>query len=70
METSLYYVLFELNCNLCDRFQGLTPFEVRKARFHEVILISRRLIERNEKDKKKKNKSGIIKRKAMNDNWY
>ena len=48
----MYEVFFDLNINLCDRFTGLDPFTVRKQRFHDVMLIFRRLAERNKTKKK------------------
>ena len=60
-----------MNCCLCERFPGLTPFEVRRERFHEVILIFSRLMEKSNRESNKKDiKSGVIRIKANNDNWY
>ena len=59
----MYEVFFDLNINLCDRFTGLDPFTVRKQRFHDVMLIFRRLAERNKTN-------GVTYRPAKNDDWY
>ena len=40
--------------NICDRFTGVNPFDVRCRRFHEVILIYSRLIDYSERRKNKK----------------
>ena len=68
----MYEVFFDLNINLCDRFTGLDPFTVRKQRFHDVMLIFRRLAERNKKKRKTEGytKSGVTYRPAKNDDWY
>ena len=33
-----------MNAALCDRFPALSPFSVRRERWHEVLLIYRRLL--------------------------
>lgn len=70
----MYEVLFELNVNMCNRFTGLDPFRVRAQRFHDVLLIFRRL-NGQQKNKKRKDggvvmKNGVIRRPAKNDDWY
>jgi hypothetical protein len=65
-----------MNVNLCDRFLSLDPFKVRSERFHDVLLIYRRLTEKIKREKPKsavnlkKTKKGVIMRPAMNDDWY
>lgn len=65
-----------MNTNLCDRFPALDPFSVRAQRFHDVLLIFRRINEQGKrKDKGKTSdgvtvKNGVIRRPAKNDDWY
>ncbi len=67
-----------MNVNLCDRFPALDPFRVRSQRFHDVLLIFRRLtnqtqIKNGEKAKLPAGayiKNGVLYRPAMNDDWY
>jgi hypothetical protein len=40
-----------LNTNLCDRFAALTPFQVRRESFHDVLCIYIRLVGQNERKK-------------------
>jgi hypothetical protein len=37
-----------LQISLCDRFPNLSPFDIRKQKFHEVFLLVRRLNKANE----------------------
>jgi hypothetical protein len=57
---------------LCDRFPALDPFTVRAQRFHDVLLVFRRLYEQAEHNKKHGTtvKNGVIRRPAKNDDWY
>ena len=62
-----------MNINLCNRFWGLEPFKVRSQRFHDVLLIFRRLNHKSQVEEKKngvKLKDGTIRRPARNDDWY
>ncbi|MBR0484834.1 MAG: hypothetical protein IJJ69_08685 [Oscillospiraceae bacterium] len=55
---------------------SLDPFKVRSERFHDVLLIFRRLTDKIKREKPesavnlKKTKNGKILRPAMNDDWY
>ena len=74
----LYALLFDININLCNRFPSLDPFKVRSQRFHDVMLIFRRLTEQIQQEQNseprkfgmKKTKKGIVMRPAQNDDWY
>ena len=74
----LYALLFDININLCNRFPSLDPFQVRSQRFHDVMLIFRRLTEQIQQDQNsesrksgvKKTKKGVVMRPAQNDDWY
>lgn len=62
-----------MNINLCERFFGLDPFKVRSQRFHDVLLIFKRL--NIKADKKAKTEGvkladGTIRRPAKDDSWY
>ena len=67
-----------MNVNLCERFPALSPFSVRRERFHDVLLIFVRTIKKNKQSGEKTDgqvlttKSGekIIRRKATKDDWY
>jgi hypothetical protein len=67
-----------LNVNLCEKFPALSPFSVRRERFHEVILIFSRQIEKNQRSGKNgkeekvvtKNGEKVIRRRATKDDWY
>lgn len=72
-------MFFDMNETLCQRYQALTPFIVRRERFGEVILLVKRINEKSYREKggrkgdvvtydKKGNKH--IRREAKNDNWY
>ena len=74
----LYALLFDININLCDRFPSLDPFKVRSQRFHDVMLIFKRLTEQVQQEQKvelkksgvKKTQKGVVMRPAQNDDWY
>ncbi|MDE5769260.1 MAG: hypothetical protein K2H82_07730 [Oscillospiraceae bacterium] len=63
---------------LCSRFLSLNPFQVRSQRFHDVLLIFRRLrsydknqnAATNKKSRTQQTKKGIVMRPAQNDDWY
>jgi hypothetical protein len=63
-----------MNVNLCQRFPALDPFRVRAQRFHDVLLIFRRLSGKAENQNKLPEgatvKNGIVRRPAQNDDWY
>lgn len=76
---SLYELFFELEDNLCTRYAGLTPFQVRREKVGEVFLLVQRInrkklrehgIRNNDQVIKLKNGDVRIRRKATNDNWY
>ena len=70
----MYEILFDMNTNLCDRFPALDPFRVREQRFHDVLLIFRRLTAQSKNNKNNgggvMQKNGVIRRPAQNDDWY
>lgn len=74
----IYGTLYDMNVNLCDRFPALSPFSVRRERFHDVILIFARQISKNrqigtkngEREFTTKNGEKVIRRKATKDDWY
>ena len=70
----MYEILFDMNTNLCDRFPALDPFRVREQRFHDVLLIFRRLTVQSKNNKNNgggvMQKNGVIRRPAQNDDWY
>lgn len=64
---------------LCERYPGLTPFEVRRERFGEVMLLVRRILDKSRREKGAKkgdtvtrDKAGNIhiRRPATDDSWY
>ena len=61
-----------MNVNLCDRFPALDPFRVRAQRFHDVLLIFRRLNDKaNGKIPKGAYiKKGVLHKPATNDDWF
>jgi hypothetical protein len=60
-------MLFDLQISICETYH-VSPFEVRRSRFHEFCLLIDRLADHNRREEKKKHK-GRIRRKA-NDNWF
>ena len=74
----MYQAFFDLTCALCERFTGLTPFQIRRERYHEVLLLYGRLLDKISREKKdteedksfvitKKNGEKIIMRPAKDD---
>lgn len=54
-----------MSVSLCDRFPALDPFRVRAQRFHDVILLFSRLIDKTErKGKNAVPKGGFIHKRA------
>jgi hypothetical protein len=68
----MYEILFDLNVNLCTRFPALDPFRVRAQRFHDVLLIFRRLNGYKTADERAgiTRKNGVIRRPAKKDDWF
>ena len=48
----MYQVLFDMTVNLCENFTALTPFEIRREKFHEVIKLFIRLIDKRQRSDK------------------
>lgn len=76
---SLYELFFELEDNLCQRYSGLTPFDVRREKVSEVFLLVKRINARKRREKgiQAHDKVWIdnkgnehIRREAKNDDWY
>lgn len=75
----MYEIFFDMADNLCQRYQGLSPFEVRREKVGEVFLLVRRINEKNNREKGIKRedqattdaKGNInIRRRAQKDDWY
>lgn len=72
-------MFFELEDNLCQRYAGLTPFEVRREKVGEVFLLVKRINRKNRReqgfrpdDKLVRYTNGEVhlRRRATNDDWY
>lgn len=67
MPETIYQLLFDVSMNLCSVFQGMSPFDVRRERFHDVMLIYARYLDYAQRNKKgtkekgKKSEDGVIK---------
>ena len=67
-----------MNTHLCDRFVALTPFQVRREAFHEVLSIYIRLIGQTERKKPESEKTpegsfvigDTLFKPAQNDDWW
>lgn len=75
----MYQVMFDIADRLCQRYPGLTPFQVRRERYREVMLLVSRVTEAsNRKDGQKpaeivwydSNGDKHIRRPATDDSWY
>lgn len=65
--------MFELQTAICDRFKGLTPFDIRKITFHELCVFIKRMNRHNQRENKKqhtKSNDTGIRRPAADDSWY
>lgn len=76
---SLYEHFFNLEDNLCKRYAGLSPFDVRREKVSEVFLLVKRINRKARREQglnptdqviRYKNGDVHIRRKARNDNWY
>ena len=76
---SLYEAFFDLEDSLCQRYVSLNPFQVRKEKFGEVILLVNRINIKNMREKGVYHNDKVwtdskgnihIRRQAKNDNWY
>ncbi|WP_298535767.1 hypothetical protein [uncultured Methanobrevibacter sp.] len=65
--------------NLCQRYTALSPFDVRKEKLGEVLLLVKRINEKSARSQGVKHNDQVvrykngdihIRRKAQNDNWY
>jgi len=58
---------------MCERFPALDPFRVRSQRFHDVMLIFERLLDKSTGNLPKGayyDSKGILHRPALNDDWW
>jgi hypothetical protein len=63
-------MFFEINKTLCEVYTGLDPIKLLDYPAEDVFDLINGLISYNERNKKsKKNKSGVIRKKA-NDSWF
>ena len=76
---SLYELFFDLEDNLCQRYSGLNPFDIRREKVSEVFLLVKRINRKNQREKGIRNDDKVwidangdthIRRKARNDDWY
>ena len=58
----MYQAFFDLTCALCERFT-LSPFEIRRETYHEVLLLYGRLLDKITREKKPDDGSFIITKK-------
>lgn len=65
----LFFMFFDLQLSLCERFTSLTPFYIREQNLHDVLSILKRLNE-NVRSDKVIDKTDIIRRPAKDDSWY
>lgn len=71
---------FMLEVGLCSRYPALTPFSVRRERFHDVVMLYIRTIRHERMAEETKQKAempdgsfelnGILYKPAENDDWY
>ena len=76
---TLFELFFDLDEMLCAKYNGLTPFQLRREKIGEVALLVRRINAKAFREKgykpndsviKKPNGDVIIRRRATNDDWY
>lgn len=77
MTLSLYELMFNLTDQLCDRYNSLNPFMIRREKASEVFLLINRIKQTANKKVKSDEQifyddkgNRIIRRKAKNDDWY
>ena len=58
-----------MELSICDRFNSLSPFAVRRTKASEVFLLIRRMNNYNHYKTKKNSKKNVIRR-AASDNWF
>ena len=72
-------MFFELEENLCTRYPALSPFQIRREKIGEFILLVNRVnkkertkagAKKGEKVSRDKKGNIHIRREATNDNWY
>lgn len=72
-------MFFDLSDNLCKRYPALSPFEVRREKIGEVLLLVKRVNQKNDREKGIGRKDAVrkdadgnihIRRAATNDSWY
>ena len=47
-----------MTANICENYPALSPFDVRRENFHEVIKLFIRMIDRKQRLDKRENKNG------------
>ena len=65
----LYDIFFDIELSMCERFPGLTPFDIRREKAREVFLFIRRMTKHRENEQKERPEPGVIRRPA-GDDWF
>lgn len=59
-----------MEISICERFPGLSPFNVRQEKAAEVFLLMRRLNNYNKKQNKSVKNGKTVIRKKAGDDWF
>lgn len=71
-DVPFYDILFELQISLCNRFNGLNYFMIRREKIHEVFLLCKRinLLQKESVSYQNSSNDEIIRRPAQDDSWF
>lgn len=71
-DVPFYDILFELQISLCNRFNGLNIFMIRREKIHEVFLLCKRinLLQKDSVSYHNSSNDDIIRRPAQDDSWF
>ena len=78
-DLSMYQLMFDIADRLCQRYPALTPFQVRRERYREVMLLVSRVTEAANRSAAQKPAESVwcdsngdkhIRRPARDDSWF
>lgn len=71
-DVPFYDILFELQISLCNRFNGLNYFMIRREKIHDVFLLLKRMnsSQKTSVGRTEHSDDEVIRRPAKDDSWF
>lgn len=71
-DVPFYDILFDLQVALCNKFNGLNPFVIRREKIHSVFLLMKRInaSQKTSVAHREHSNDEVIRRPAKDDSWF